>query len=93
MHLSGLIKCIRWLSYLCMANKSLLLVRIIIQQHNLHAFIMFMHYLISVIFFLNELSRKSAKLDINIDHGRMFSKLVTPLLLFMFNKTSESPLS
>ena len=54
---------------------------------------MFMHYLVSVIFFLNELSRKNTKLDINIDHHRIFSKLITPLLLFLFNKTSEAPLS
>ena len=30
LHLSGLIKCMRWLGYVCMANISLLLVRIVI---------------------------------------------------------------
>jgi hypothetical protein len=69
-------------------NISLLLVRIIIDNHNIHAFIIFMHFLLTIVFFLNEISKKNTKLDINIDQNTLFSKIVTPILLFIFNKTS-----
>jgi len=83
-----LTKCIRFIIYLCVLNISLLLVRIIIDNHNIHAFIIFMHFLLTIVFFLNEISKKNTKLDINIDQNTLFSKIVTPILLFIFNKTS-----
>lgn len=83
-----LTKCIRFIIYLCVLNISLLLIRIIIDNHNIHAFIIFMHFLLTIVFFLNEISKKNTKLDINIDQNTLFSKIVTPILLFIFNKTS-----
>jgi len=47
-----------------------------------------MHFLLTIVFFLNEISKKNTKLDINIDQNTLFSKIVTPILLFIFNKTS-----
>jgi hypothetical protein len=52
-----------------------------------------MHYLVTIVLFLNDLSKKNTKLDINVDHNTVISKMVTPLFLFMFNRTSNSPLT
>lgn len=86
-------RCMRLAIYLCVLNISVLLVRIIIENHNIHAFIIFMHFLLTIVFFLNDLTKKNTKLDMNIDHNHLFSKIATPLLLFIFNKTSETALS
>lgn len=59
----------------------------------MHAFIIFMHFLLTIVFFLNDLTKKNTKLDMNIDHSSIFSKIVTPLLLFIFNKTSQTTLT
>ncbi len=53
LHLMPLTKCIRYVIYLCVFNISLLLIRIIIDNHNIHAFIIFMHFLLTIVFFLN----------------------------------------
>lgn len=89
----ALTRCLRFVIFLCVGNIFYLLVRIIIDNHNIHAFIIFMHFLLTIVFFINELSKKNTKLDMNIDHNSLFSKLITPVLLFIFNKTSESSLS
>jgi len=47
-----------------------------------------MHFLLIIALFLNEFSKKNIKLDINVDSNSAFSKYVTPLSLFIFNKTS-----
>lgn len=79
--------------FLCLGDIAALLVRIIIDNHNMHAFIIFMHFLLTIVFFLNDLTKKNTKLDMNIDHSSLFSKIVTPLLLFIFNKTSQTTLT
>ena len=53
----------------------------------------FMHLLLIIVLFLNELTKKNTKLDMNIEHSSVSAKIITPILLFVFNKTSENPLS
>lgn len=87
LHLSVSTNGVRYLSYLCVVNLLALLVRIVIDNQNLHAFIIAMHLLLIMALFLNEFSKKNTKLDINVDSNNVFSKYVTPLSLFVFNKT------
>ena len=54
----------------------------------MHAFMVVMHYLLIMGLFLHDFSKKNSKLDINVDSNNMFTKYVTPLSLFIFNKTS-----
>jgi hypothetical protein len=93
LHLMPLTKCIRYVIFVCVGNIMLLMIRIVIENHNIHAFIIFMHFLLTIVFFINEISKKNTKLDMNIDQSSVFSKIITPILLFIFNKTSESTLS
>lgn len=53
LHLSPTINCIRYFSHLCILNLSALLVRIVIDNQNLHAFIVVMHFLVIMALFLN----------------------------------------
>ena len=89
LHLSAIINCIRYMVYLCICNLSLLLVRIVIDNQNVHAFIVVMHYLLIMALFLNDFSKRGMKLDINVDSNNIFSKFVTPLSMFIFNRTCE----
>lgn len=93
LQLMGSTKCIKYGIYLCIFNLTVLLIRIIIENHNLQAFIIFIHFLIYIIMFFSDNSKKSIKLDIIVDQNNIFSNIITPALLFMFNKTSESSLS
>jgi hypothetical protein len=52
-----------------------------------------MHFLLIMALFINEFSKKSTKLDINVDSNNVFSKYVTPLSLFIFNKTCKNTLT
>lgn len=45
-----------------------------------------MHFVLVMVLFLNEFSKKSTKLDINVDYNNV-TRFVTPLSLFIFNKT------
>ncbi len=63
------------------------------QNQNIHSFMIFMHLLLIIVLFLNELTKKNTKLDMNIEHSSVSAKIITPILLFVFNKTSENPLS
>ena len=76
-----------------MSNLSVLLIRIIYDNKNIHAFLIFVHFLLITMFFVNDASKKNTKLDVNIDHVNLFSHLVTPLSLFIFAKTSHYELS
>lgn len=60
-----------------------------IDNQNLHAFIVVMHYLLIMILFLTDYSKKSMKLDISLNSNTTFSKFITPLTLFIFNKTCK----
>lgn len=86
-----MVGCIRYLVYLCICNLSLLLVRIVIDNQNVHAFVVVMHYLLIMALFLNDFSKRGMKLDINVDSNNLFSKFVTPLALFIFNRTCHLP--
>lgn len=48
-----------------------------------------MHYLLIMALFLNDFSKRGMKLDINVDSNNVFSKFVTPLAMFIFNRTCE----
>ena len=75
--------------YLCICNLSLLLVRIVIDNQNVHAFLVVMHYLLIMALFLNDFSKRGMKLDINVDSNNVFSKFVTPIAMFIFNRTCD----
>jgi hypothetical protein len=53
----------------------------------------FMHFLLIHVFFINEITKKNTKLEMNIDHNNVASKIITPILLFIFDKTSENSLN
>lgn len=93
LHLSPITNCIRFLTYLCLFNLLAFLIRIAFENQNLHAFMIFMHFLLIIALFLNEFSKKNTKLDINVDSNNAFTKYVTPLSLFIFNKTVETDFS
>lgn len=88
LHLLPFTRCIRLATYLCLFNLLVLMVRILIDNQNMHAFLISMHLLLIFIFFISELSKKNTKLDMNIDQNSVFSKMVTPSALFIFSRTS-----
>lgn len=93
LHLGSLIRSLRWLIYLCMANLTVLLVRIAYDNKNIHAFLIFVHFFLIMMFFVSDASKKNTKLDVNIDYVNLFSHLVTPVSLFIFAKTSHNELT
>jgi hypothetical protein len=48
-----------------------------------------MHFLLITALFLNEFSKRGMKLDINVDSNNIFAKFVTPLSMFLFNRTVQ----
>jgi hypothetical protein len=78
---------VRYLSYLCVLDLSFLLVRVVIANQNLHAFLVSMHFIIIIALFINDFSKRGLKLDINVDTNSIFAKFVTPASLFIFNRT------
>ena len=66
-----------------------MLVRLVIDNQNLHAFLVGMHFILIIGLFINEFSKRGLKLDINVDSNSIFAKFVTPISLFIFNRTCE----
>lgn len=76
-----------------MANLTILLARIAYSNKNIHAFLIFVHFILIMMSFISDASKKNTKLDVNIDHVNLFSHLLTPASLFIFAKTSHSELT
>lgn len=76
-----------------MGNLTILLLRIAYDNKNVHAFLIFVHFFLIMMFFVSDASKKNTKLDVNIDHVNLFSHLVTPISLFVFAKTSHYELT
>lgn len=48
-----------------------------------------MHFILIMVLFLNEFSKKNTKLDINVDSNNLFPKFLTPTTLLLLAKTNS----
>lgn len=72
----------------CTVNMIVLLARIVIYNANLHSLTMLVHFLTVIIMYLHDSIKKSTKTELAMDSGNI-TKIITPLLLYMYVKTSD----
>lgn len=48
-----------------------------------------MHFILIMVIFLNEFSKKNIKLDINVDSNNLLPKFITPTTLFFLAQTNS----
>jgi hypothetical protein len=90
LHLTPTMKGIRFLIYVCIFNLSIMLLRIIVENLNINAFFLSMHFLVIIVLFINDFNKKTSRYEtVSADNGIM-NRIITPFLLFMLVKTSES---
>lgn len=93
LHLTPTMKGIRFLIYVCVFNLSIMLLRIIVENLNLNALFLSMHFLVIIVLFLNDFNKKASRYEtVSADNGIM-NRIITPFLLFMLVKTSESAIT
>jgi hypothetical protein len=86
-------KSIRYLIYVCVFNLSIMLLRIIVENLNINALFLSMHFLVIIVLFINDFNKKTSRYEtVSSDNGIM-NRIITPFLLFMLVKTSESAIS